>query len=136
MKRIIIIFFSVLLLHHQSKAQNSRLTAVKVEWEDFFTTTFVAVNCDVFHRTFSNTIETINFIKQSDLNKLSTMTKGFIAADEKNIDVRGTITFIYGKIKVKYCFDQFGLFTDNQKFYYNKTLMAFIEKKLYPRGFY
>lgn len=137
MKRITLILFCLLVLNKQSIAQKIKLTAVKLEWEHFLTSTVVDVNCSDFHKVFRKTILTKKITTLHDMVRIESFTKKFILTDSlKNIDVRGIITFCYGKVEVKYCFDQFGLFQKGQKFYSNPKLMSYIEKKLYPKGFY
>lgn len=126
---------TILLIAGLSNAQNVKLSSVKIDWEDFHTLTTVDVNCDSCYGMFKKTLSSKTFDKKVELAGLCEMTKGFsIVRDIKSIDVRGVITFNYGSVKVKYCFDQFGTFSKGNTFYINKRLQSFIENKLYPNG--
>jgi len=48
----------------------------------------------------------------------------------RSFDTRGSITFIYGKASSKYCFNIFGYFYKDGKYYFNKQLLIFITDKI------
>ncbi len=65
------------------------------------------------------------------MKKASASLKKFVKINWNSIDVRGKIEFELAGQKYKYCFDEFGKFTDGVAFYENVQLFKLI-KKTFP----
>jgi hypothetical protein len=132
-----LIFSAVLLLCFPpgSFAQKQRLQSVKIEWEDFGTETFAAVSCTGFNSLFKNSKQARLIKRKSELMAFENSAKGFVRSTESSgINVRGQVTFIYGIVRIKYCFDQFGLFYGRGDYFKDEKLMALILKYVAPKG--
>jgi len=114
---------------------SQKLKSLKIEWEDFGTESFVAVSCTQFNSMFKNSKQTRLVKAKAELQAFDNSTKVFVGSDGTNsIDVRGLVIFDYGKVHMKCCFDQFGLFYDKGNYFTDKKLMALILKYIGPRG--
>ncbi|WP_316847181.1 hypothetical protein [Pedobacter psychrodurus] len=132
-----LIFGAVLLLCSPTSAfaQKQKLKSVKIEWENFGTETFVAVSCTQFNSMFKNSKQTRLVKAKTEMLAFVNAARGFVSSAETNsIDVRGVVTFHYRKVRVKYCFDQFGLFYGRGDYFTDKKLMALILKYVAPKG--
>jgi len=97
----------------------------------FGTETFVAVSCTDFNNQFKNSKQTRLVRDKSELGAFEKSTKVFLKSTGTNgINVRGKITFVYRTVRVKYCFDQFGIFYGKGEYYNDKELMELILKRL------
>ena len=114
----------------EHQVQNHKLNSVNIEFVGFDTETFVDVSCEGFHSSFDN-VKNKQFFSGEDLLQFKLMTKDFEPRTRlQSFDVRGEIIFRYGKIADKYCFDVWGNFYKDGKFYYNKTLLIYIADKM------
>ncbi|RBQ06724.1 hypothetical protein [Pedobacter miscanthi] len=133
----VLIFSAVLFLCFPagSFAQKQKLKSVKIEWEDFGTESFVAVSCTQFNSQFKNSKQTRLVKAKAEMQAFDNSAKEFVINEGTNsIDVRGLVTFNYSKVRVKYCFDQFGLFYGKGNYFTDKKLMALILKYVAPKG--
>jgi hypothetical protein len=133
----VLIFSAVLFLCFPagSFAQKQKLKSVKIEWEDFGTESFVAVSCTQFNSQFKNSKQTRLVKAKAEMQAFDNSAKEFVISEGTNsIDVRGLVTFNYSKVRVKYCFDQFGLFYGKGNYFTDKKLMALILKYVAPKG--
>lgn len=112
-------------------AQIHRLDSIKVEFEGFYTETVFNVNCDAFDNTFLNTKKSKIIYNSRDLSTFESLKKNFKQTRERSFDVRGKVTYHYGKRSVKYCFDVFAYFYKDGKLYYNKKLLIAISNNFY-----
>ncbi|MFC3559037.1 hypothetical protein [Pedobacter jamesrossensis] len=114
-----------------SFSQKSKLVSVKVESTDLATQTLVAVECSQFEKMFTTTTARHSITSSSDLALLEETTKHFILSNgEDKIDVRGTVTFRYRRVAIKYCFDRYGLFYGKGRYFKNQLLLNIILKKI------
>ena len=110
-------------------AQEKKLHSVKIEYEYFLTESIDFVDCNSFKTAFNNTIRTKTFIDSLHLKRFRYLKRLFVKK-KKALNVRGIITFDFGEIKVQYCFDRYGYFEKDGMTFYNKKLLAFLEKEL------
>jgi len=128
----IILFAQILVLScNASFGQVHKPDSIKVEFEGFNTETVFDVTCEAFASTFTETKKVKVLCNQRDLSRFELLKKDFKQAKARSFDVRGTITYIYGKILNKYCFDLFGYFYKDGKLYSNKNLLIAISDKIY-----
>jgi hypothetical protein len=134
MKKSIYILFilSVSLLHSYSYGQSSTLNSVTIEWVDFSIETFADVSCESFDKSFKKEKRVKYIFNKADLMEFQALLKGFKSVQNKqSFDTRGSINFIIGKTENKYCFNVFGYFYKNGKYYFNKQLLIFITDKIF-----
>jgi hypothetical protein len=127
MKKVIytLIIQSVLLLHNYSYGQSASLNSVTIKWVDFNIETIADVSCDAFDNSFNEGKKKVKF--QALLNEFKPVK------NMRSFDTRGSVNFIYGKNSNKYCFNIFGYFYKDGKYYFNKKLMIFISDKIFTR---
>jgi hypothetical protein len=127
----ILITWAVLTMCSTCKSQSDKLEFVKIECQDFDTETFVAISCEAFDGTFTDTEKQAIFHNHQYLETFKSLASGFKLAEQRSFDVRGTIVYGYKKTAVKYCFDKFGYFYKDGKMYYNKKLLIYISDRIY-----
>lgn len=127
-----ILFVQMLLLSYSvSYAQVHKPDSVKIEFEGFYTESFFDVTCDAFDSTFLKTKKIKIIHEGRALSGFESLRRHFKQAKERSFDVRGKITYHYGKRIVKYCFDEFAYFYNDGKLYHNKKLLIAISDNLY-----
>jgi hypothetical protein len=112
-------------------SQGHKPDSVKVEFEGFYTETIADVTCEAFDNTFlkSKKIKTVH--QKQSLLEFESLRKNFVPAKNRSFDVRGKITYRYGKQAAQYCFDTFGYFYKDGKLYHNKKLLIAIADNIY-----
>jgi len=137
MKKVIytLIIQSVLLLHNYSYGQSANLNSVTIKWVDFNIETIADVSCDAFDNSFNEGEKKVKFIfNKTDLLQFQTLLNEFKPVKNmRSFDTRGSVNFIYGKNSDKYCFNIFGYFYKDGRYYFNKKLMIFISDKIFTR---
>ncbi len=135
MKKVIyvLIIQGVLLLHNYSYGQSYNLNSVTIKWVDFSIETFADVSCEAFDNSFNEGEKKVKFIfNKTDLLRFQSLLKELKPVKNmRSFDTRGSVNFIYGKTSDKYCFNIFGYFYRNGKYYFNKQLMIFIADKIF-----
>lgn len=133
MIHILLIIQSILLMHHCSYGQSHNLNSVTIKWVDFNIETIASVSCDAFDYTFNDEEKKVKFIfSKADLLQFQSLLNGFKPVKPlQSFDVRGSINLIYGKASNKYCFNIFGYFYKDGKYYFNKELLIFITDKVF-----
>jgi len=102
----------------------------KVTYVDCSIETVISIPCNLFDTQFEQE-KKYGEIKNSELKKASASLKKFVKINWNSIDLRGKIEFKLASQKYKYCFDEFGKFTDGVAFYENGQLFKLI-KKTFP----
>jgi hypothetical protein len=127
------LFVQVLILKENvSYGQVHKLDSIRVEFEGFFTETVADVSCEAFSYTFRETKKVKVFSDKHKLSQLQSLMQNLkLLKEKKSFDVRGVIVYIYGKMEVKYCFDTFGYFYKDGRFYFNKNLLIAISDNVY-----
>jgi hypothetical protein len=129
--RIILLVFIFSALINRCHAQDHKLKSVKVEIVDLDIETDADVSCEAFAYTFKDGKKIKEFNSEQDLSKFKLLIKDFKPVKTRSIDVRGTFAYSYEKTTDKYCFDKFGYFYANGRFYFNKELLIYILDKMY-----
>lgn len=131
---ILLIIQGVLLFHNNSYGQSGSLNSATIKWLDFDMKTLVDVSCDAFDHTFNDEKKLKFIFNKADLFKFQSLLKEFKESKPlRSFDVRGSINFIYGRVSDKYCFNKFGYFYKDGKYYFNKPLMIFIADKIFTQ---
>jgi hypothetical protein len=117
--------------YNVSFGQVHKPDSVKIEFEGFNTETFRDVSCEDFATSFLKTKKIKVIYAPSDLSRFELLKSDFKKAKNRSLDVRGTITYSYGKNSTKYCFDVFGYFYKDGQLYTNKNLLIAISDKTY-----
>ncbi|QKJ32478.1 hypothetical protein HQ865_22840 [Mucilaginibacter mali] len=135
MNKMIYILLSAvgaLLVSINSYGQSDSLVSVKVVIAGFDTETFADVSCDMFDHTFKNEKKYNAFSKKSELQHFISLLKEFKSVKAlRSFDVRGSVSYNYSKVSNKYCFDTFGYFFKDGKYYFNRNLVIYIQDKVY-----
>lgn len=130
---ILLIVFGTLFIHNKTYSQSHSLNHVKIESAGFDTETIIDVSCEAFAHTFNDGEKKIkNSYNKTDLYHFQSLILALKPVKaKKSLDVRGSITYYYGKTGTKYCFDVWGYFYKDGKYYYNKNLLIYISDKVY-----
>lgn len=129
---VLLLIITVVVSWTDGYAQSKSLSRVKIEISDFNIETVVDIDCEHFGHGFSGETQTKMVTDKEGLLQFQSLIKRSVPArDQKSIDVRGSITFNYGNADSKYCFDRFGRFYHDGKFYFNKDLLIYIVDKVY-----
>jgi hypothetical protein len=123
---ILLVFF-----FESSSGQAHKLDSVKLESEGFNTESFTDVTCEAFDDSFKETKKIKVTHQKAQLSNLTLLVKGLKKVQGKSIDVRGKVTYYYGRSLNSYCFDVFGRFYKDGRFYYSKDLLIAISNILY-----
>ena len=131
---ILLIVQGVLLFYHISFGQSNNLKSVTIKGVDFSIKTITDISCEDFDHTFDNE-QKIKFIfNKEDLSQFQAFINEFKEVKPlRSFDVRGSVNFIYGNARDKYCFNKFGYFYKEGKYYYNKSLLIFIADKIFKQ---
>lgn len=131
--RILLIIQAVFLLQNRSYGQSVNLTSATIKCVDFDIETFADISCEAFDNSFNQGEKKIKFIfNKADLLQFQSLIKEFKAAKAlQSFDTRGSINFFYSKTGEKYCFNRFGYFYKDGKYYFNKQLLIFITDKIF-----
>ena len=121
-----------MLWHNNSYGQSANLRSATLEEIDFSIETIRDINCEELGK-FSEKEKKVKFIfNDADLVQLQSLYKAFKEVKPiPSFDVRGSVNFIFGKAHEKFCFNMFGIFSKDGKYYFNKELLIFITNKLY-----
>ena len=132
--RILLVVQVVLLFHNSGYAQSGNLNSATMKWVEFNIETDVDVSCEGFEHTFNDEKKAKFIFNKADLFKFQSLFKEFKEVRPlRSFNVRGSVNFIYGKAGVKYCFNKFGYFFKDGKYYFNKPLMIFIADKIFTQ---
>ena len=107
-KKLIIVLF--LMIESVSYAQEKELHSVKIEYEHFLTESIDFVDCTSFRTAFNNTIFTKVYNDSLSIREFRNLKTRFEKKRNRNLNIRGIISFDYGQIKIQYCFDRYGYF--------------------------
>ncbi|RFZ92339.1 hypothetical protein D0C36_12975 [Mucilaginibacter conchicola] len=122
-----------LLSYSLSFGQVHKPDSVKIECEGFDTESFTDVSCDAFDYSFRDSKKVKRIRDKANLSLFNAQRGNFKKTKSNSIDVRGKITYHFGKTNEKYCFDVFGKFYRNGEFYYNKKLLIAIADNIYSK---
>jgi len=123
--KLLAIIIAAISFVHPGFSQNKFSNYINVTYVDCSIETPFAISCDLFDSQFSSEKKHGLF----DLIKFKNYLKKFVKIKYKGIDVRGKIAYQFHGHKFKYCFDQFGHFTDEKFFYKNTALFKIIKNK-------
>ena len=130
---LILLILQILLLpHNYTNGQSPNLNSVTIKWIDFNMESVVAVSCEEFDN-FNNGEKKVKFIfNKDDLQRFKSLLNEFKPVKKMgSFDTRGSVDFILGKARDKYCFNVFGYFYKDGKYYFNKQLLIFITDKIF-----
>ena len=97
---------------------------VKVDYENFNTFSFAAIDCDSFDDTFMKTKVSKKITDSLVMKGLEVLKDKLKKKRMRLIDIRGVITYYYSDNSTeKYCFDRYGFFLNENGYYYNKKLL-------------
>lgn len=113
-----------LILFNISCSEN-KVEKIHIQYQTV-TTTSDPVSCENYEMQFSETDNEIDVDKQGIPTKILSQ---FSESKDSSINVRGRLKITFANRQEIYCFDQFGLFYKNGKFYSNPELWTFISKK-------
>lgn len=128
----LLIAFLFVIVNNASYSQTRKLQRVKVEYQNFLTESIDNVDCNSFWIAFGNTIQSKIFDDRSHLRRLNFLRKKFRNTVKGDLDIRGVVTFDYGKNQIeKYCFDRYGYFERKGMTFYNKRLIKYLDEELH-----
>ena len=136
MKKLILILLILqifLLPHIYANGQSSNLNSVTIKWVDFNIESVADVSCEAFDNSFNDGEKKVKFIfNKDDLQQFQSLLNEFKPVKKMgSFDTRGSVNFILGKAQDKYCFNVFGYFYKDGKYYFNKQLLIFITDKIF-----
>ena len=129
--KALLIIITILIIHaNNCFAQNKYPRFIKITYVNWSIETVFSVSCNYFDNAFSKgDYKFYQIKKNSDIMIFGNFLQTFLKIKSNGIDVRGKIEYIFHNHRFKYCFDQFGVFTDGTNYYKNKNLVSTLKQK-------
>lgn len=123
--------FIILLIIQYSCGEKIRKTDDKARdvliHMNFEKETIFSLTCDNFNQM--SDLDSV-YISDNEIDSVKLYSERFLLDTTSYIDVRGKIIFFINHKKLEYCFDRFGVFNRDGKFFKNQDLFDYIKKKL------
>lgn len=130
MKSLILIAFLLTSLL-SGFPQNKYPRVIKIAYVDFSIETIFRISCNYFDKAFSkDEYKLLQIKKDSDLITFGNSLHKFIKVKSNGIDVRGKIEYVICGRNFRFCFDQFGVFSDGINYYRNISLIKLLRQKI------
>jgi hypothetical protein len=125
MKKWLLMFvFLLICIITNGQVEKHGLIYVKVDYENFNTFSFSAIDCESFDYAFNKTKVSKKITDSLTIKGLEVLKDKLNKKRGRLLDIRGIITFYYSDNKnEKYCFDRYGFFLNEKGYFYNKKLL-------------